>query len=252
MTKLGPKILLLDIETAPHRVFAWGLWGQDIHLDQIEAPGYTICWAAKWLHGSRMMFEKIGTTARTRKQMLLAIHKLLDEADVVVHYNGMKFDIPTLNGEFLAHGLRPPSPYHQVDLLATARRAFKLASNKLDYVASHLGITGKVRHKGMELWLGCMQGDPASWRTMERYNKRDVVILEKVYLRALPWIEQHPNHGMWNEDERPACPNCGSFQLQRRGVRRTLTRQYHQYVCKACGRWSRARLSVKGKSPEIV
>ncbi len=44
--KKGPKILLLDIETAPHRVYAWGLWGQDIYLDQIEAPGYTLCWAA--------------------------------------------------------------------------------------------------------------------------------------------------------------------------------------------------------------
>ena len=38
-----PRILLLDIETAPHRVFAWGLWGQDIYLDQIEEPGYTLC-----------------------------------------------------------------------------------------------------------------------------------------------------------------------------------------------------------------
>ena len=251
MTALGPKILLLDIETAPHRVFAWGLYGQDIHLDQIEAPGYTLCWAAKWLHTSRgMMFSSIQLDGKRR--MLRRIHKLLDEADVVIHYNGMKFDIPTLNGEFLAESMNPPRPYHQIDLLQTARKAFRLASNKLDYVAGHLGIAGKVKHKGMELWLECMEGHERAWRKMELYNKRDVTILEKVYRRLLPWIEQHPNHGLWNKDKRPACPNCGSFQLMQRGVRRTTTRMYQQWHCKVCGRWSRSRLSIRGQSPEVV
>lgn len=251
MTALGPKILLLDIETAPHRVFAWGLYGQDIHVDQIEAPGYTLCWAAKWLHSRRpVMFRSIKKDGK--KRMLKEAHKLLTEADVVVHYNGQKFDIPTLNGEFLAHGMRPPSPYHQVDLLKTARYSFRLASNKLDYVAQHLGFRGKVKHKGMELWLECMQGKEAAWRTMERYNKRDVTILERVYRKLLPWIERHPNHGLWSRDTRPTCPNCGSFQLIQRGVRRTTTRMYHRFHCKACGRWSRGRLSIKGQSPEVV
>ena len=29
------KILLLDIETTPMQVYAWGLWDQNISIDQI-------------------------------------------------------------------------------------------------------------------------------------------------------------------------------------------------------------------------
>ena len=35
------------------------------------------------------------------EQMVSRVHGLLDDADVVCHYNGKKFDIPTLNREFL-------------------------------------------------------------------------------------------------------------------------------------------------------
>ncbi|KKK58739.1 hypothetical protein LCGC14_3041410, partial [marine sediment metagenome] len=182
----GPRILLLDIETAPHRVYAWGLWGQDIYIDQIEAPGYTLCWAAKWLGSKQMMFASVQSPGR--KKMLRNIYSLITEADIVVHYNGTKFDMPTLNKEFVIEGWPPPSSYKQIDLLLTARRQFRLASNKLDWVARSLGLGQKMKHKGMELWRNCMAGDPASWRTMERYNKRDVVLLEKVYLALRPWV----------------------------------------------------------------
>ncbi|NIV35232.1 MAG: hypothetical protein GWN58_38990, partial [Anaerolineae bacterium] len=48
--------------------------------------------------------------------MLEGAWELLDEADAVVHYNGKKFDIPTLNREFVKYGFTPPSPYKQIDL----------------------------------------------------------------------------------------------------------------------------------------
>ena len=51
------KKLILDIETAPHRVYAWGLWDQNIYIDQIEEPGYTLCWAAKWHGKNKVMFK---------------------------------------------------------------------------------------------------------------------------------------------------------------------------------------------------
>lgn len=242
------KILLLDIETAPHRVFAWGLWGQDIHLDQIEEPGYTLCWAAKWLGKKPVHY---GSVREGKVKMLRRVRDLLNEADCVVHFNGMKFDIPTLNGEFAAAGIEPPAPYAQVDLMRVVKQAFRLASNKLDYVARHLGLSGKLKHKGMELWRGCMAGDAGAWRVMEAYNKRDVTMLEPVYYKLLPWITGHPNHGLEHLGDH-VCPNCGSKDLVRQGYRRTTTRVYRQYQCRSCGKWSRARLSEKGKSPEVV
>lgn len=53
------KILLLDIETAPNTVYTWGLFKQNIAINQIESPGYILCWAAKWLGDDRMFFSSL-------------------------------------------------------------------------------------------------------------------------------------------------------------------------------------------------
>jgi len=53
------KILFLDIESAPSRVYTWGLFNQNIALNQIEEPGYTLCWAAKWFGKKKMLFSSV-------------------------------------------------------------------------------------------------------------------------------------------------------------------------------------------------
>lgn len=235
------KILLLDIETAPHKVYSWGLFNQNIAINQIEEPGYTLCWSAKWYKDDNVMFSSLYSDGR--EIMLRLIHAALDNADVVVHYNGTKFDIPTLNQEFLAVGLTPPSPVIEIDLLKTARKRFRFPSNKLSYVAEYLGLGSKVRHKGMELWRKCMQKDGDAWATMEAYNVRDVELLEKVYDKLKPWVTNHPNHALFTEDERPVCTNCGGEHVQRRGRYYTKTLSYQRYACMDCGTWMRARLT---------
>lgn len=235
------KILLLDIETAPHRAYVWGLWKQNVALNQIEEAGYTLCWAAKWVGKKEMMFSS--SFNDNVEKMLLAIHALLEEADAVIHYNGNRFDIPTLNQEFLKAGMKPPKSPINIDLLLTARRRFRLPSNKLSYVAEYLGVGEKVSHKGMQLWRDCMAGDRNAWKTMERYNKQDVTLLEAVYEKLLPWIPNHPNHALFTDKDVPVCPNCGSFHLQRRGFYHTKTLSYQRFQCQSCGAWSRERLT---------
>jgi len=237
----GPRILLLDIETAPNVVHVWGLYDQNVGINQILAAGYVMCWAAKWLDVPGVMFSSVHEA--TAEDMLRGMHELLDEADIVVHYNGDKFDVPTLNKEFLIHGMPPPAPYKSIDLLKTARKRFRFPSNKLDYIAQALGLGGKVKHQGHALWVGCMNGDPASWRTMKRYNKQDVVLLEKVYKIMLPWIDRHPNVAMFVDHDRPICTNCGSEKIHRRGLSSTISRQYVRFQCCDCKTW------MRGSSP---
>ena len=239
------KLLFLDIETAPHTVFAWGLYDQDIHISQIVSPGYTLCWAAKWYGEKQVHFDSVHRSSP--KAMLKRIHALLDEADAVCHFNGKKFDVPTLNGGFLQHGLTPPSPTKQIDLLLTCRKQFRLASNKLEFVCQTLGIGGKVEHKGMDLWRGCMDGDAESWRVMEAYNKQDVRLLEPLYERLRPWIVGHPNMALFVDSEKPVCPNCGSSRMQSRGVSPAATQVYRRYQCRECGKWARGRDTVLAK-----
>lgn len=239
------KVLLIDIETAPNKVYTWGLFNQNVSIDQIVEPGYTLCWAAKWLDSKEIMFSSVYGDGP--ELMIDKVYQLLDEADIVVHYNGTKFDIPTLNKEFLLYSMWPPSPVLEIDLLKTARKRFRLASNKLSYVARTLGLGDKVKHKGMALWNECMEGDPEAWETMKRYNKQDVVLLQDVYGRLLPWIPNHPNHAHFVSPDAPVCPNCGSYHVQKRGTYYTKTMKYQRYHCQNCGAWSRGRTTTSEK-----
>jgi len=231
------KILLLDIETAPTTAYVWGLWQQTVNIDRIIDSSYVLCWAAKWYGEDDIMFSSIHKT--TPRQMVKQIHKLLSEADVIVHYNGKRFDIPILNREMITLGMAPPAPYKQIDLLTVARRQFKFISNKLDYVAHSLGLGKKVRHKGFELWVQCMNDEPEAWKEMETYNKQDVVLLERLYDTFKPWIKNHPNHGVYDDRRGLQCTNCGSTHYHKRGWHIAKTFKYPRFQCQACGHWFR-------------
>lgn len=240
-----PRILFLDIETAPNVAYVWGLFDQNISHEHLETASYILCWSAKWSGQRRILFSSVYD--HKPRTMLAQIHRLLDQADVVVHYNGLKFDIPTLNKEFLKHGFQPPSPYKQVDVLRVCRGAFRFESNKLDAVLKALDLGAKVKHRGFSLWLGCIKGDPACWREMKRYNRHDVRSLERLYTRILPWIERHPNLSVFNL-EKPACSNCGSTKVQQRGKMVAITHWFPRYHCQACGRWFRGVVQKKKRA----
>lgn len=234
------KILLLDIETFPNRVYAWGLFNQFINIEQIAEPGSTACWAAKWYGEDEVMFDSI--QRNTEKQMVSNMHALLEEADAVVHYNGTKFDMPTLNKEFVQYNLPPPSPYKNIDLLSTVRKQFRMASNKLDFVSKFLKIGEKTKHKGFDLWKDCMDGKKEAWAVMEEYNIQDVLLLEKLYDKLKPWIKGHANHSVHENAE--VCPNCGGHHFHKRGFHHTAAGRYQRYQCQSCKTWFRDNKNV--------
>jgi len=218
---------------------SWGLFRQNISINQILESGYTLCWAAKWIGERKMMFASRHKQGKAK--MVREIYDLVTEADVVVHYNGRQFDMPILNQEFLLEGLSPPSPVIQIDLWQVVKQRFRFTSTKLDYVAQRLGLGNKMHHKGMDLWRGCMAGNNADWRIMEKYNRQDVHLLERLYDKLRPWVPNHPNHGLFTAGEERVCPNCGSTSLQSRGTYHTSTMSYQRFRCNGCGSWSKDR-----------
>lgn len=226
----------------------WGLFNQNIGINQLLETSYVLCWAAKWLGEDVVYFDSVHRS--TKKQMIRELHKLLDEADAVIHYNGKKFDIPTINKEFILANLPPPSPYKQIDLLTTVRNQFRFTSNKLAHVAEKLGIGSKVAHEGHELWLKCMVGDKKAWKVMEEYNTQDVVLLEDLYHKLRPWIKNHPNHSVMGESM--CCPNCGSNRYTKRGFSYTLAGKYQRYQCGGCKTWFRGIKNIADRSKFVT
>lgn len=82
---------------------------------------------------------------------------------------------------------------------------------------------------------------------MRKYNIQDVLTLEQVYLRMRPFILNHPNIGIFTQDEVHVCPACGSVHLHKRGTYKTNVGEYQRYRCMDCGKWSRGRTNVLDK-----
>lgn len=239
-----PNVLIIDIETSPNVADVWGLFDQTVSLSQLRESTRVIAFAAKWLDAPEVMFYSDFHDGH--RDMILAAHALLGIADIVVHYNGTSFDIPHLNREFVEAGYDPPSPFKQVDLLRVVKKNFRFASNKLQHVSVQLGLEGKQEHEGHTLWVRCMAGEPEAWEEMRVYNVQDVRLTEKVYLRLLPWISNHPHMGLYVDESRPVCNRCGGTRLQKRGTAYTTLGAYQRYQCQGCGGWSRSGKRVNG------
>lgn len=241
------KILLLDIETSPNSAYVWGLWDQNVGLSQLIDSSETLCWSAKWYGSDEVLFQGINRTSRTR--MVRAIHSLINRADIIVHYNGSRFDLPTLNKEFLLYGLPPPAPVKQIDLLRVVKKQFRFPSNKLDYVAQALKL-GSKQPTTFKLWVNCMNGDAEAWEVMEEYNKQDVLLLERLYERLKPWIKHPINRSLDPANDGLVCPACGSDKYQKRGFYFTASCKYQRYCCKDCSAWFRDTKSIAPRSGE--
>lgn len=238
------KILALDIETAPAVVYTWGLFDQTIGLNQIVSQPRMLCFAAKWIGRRGITFRS--EYHHSTEEMVATIHKLMSEADVLLHYNGARFDIPHLHREFLQAGLPPPAPSQDIDLLKVVRKNFRFISNKLQNVVTELDLDSKVEHSGFKLWRQCLEGDAAAWSKMREYNRKDVELLETLYAELLPWIGSHPNHGLYEPGDN--CPRCGHDKVMKRGQYRTNVSVYARYQCDGCGGWLRATKRDHGGS----
>jgi DNA polymerase elongation subunit (family B) len=237
---MKPRVLILDLETAPHTAYVWGLWDQNVGLSQLIDTGRVMSVAAKW-YGEKFIHQ-YDEHKDGHGTMLELAHELLEEADAVIHYNGTKFDIPMLHKEFLEYEMAPPSGIKQIDLLKTVRSQFRFPSNKLDYVVQHLGIGAKTEHEGFKLWVKCMEGDDKAWTRMRKYNVQDVVLTEKLYDRLQPWVKGGLNYGLF--DAEGCCTKCGSFSLTKRGFATTNTGRYQRWQCDDCGGWSQEKRSI--------
>lgn len=160
----------------------------------------------------------------------------MDSAEVIIAHNGDSFDIKKINCRFIIHKINPPSPYKTIDTKKVAKRVAAFDSNSLNNLGLDMGEGEKIQHRGFSMWEGCMAGNRRDWADMKKYNKQDVDLLEKVYLRLLPWITNHPGHTS-------GCESCGSDRLQSRGEVATRRGNFRRFQCQDCGGWSRGKLT---------
>jgi predicted RNA-binding Zn-ribbon protein involved in translation (DUF1610 family) len=249
-----PKILFIDIESAPKVAYIWNFWKENIQPDRVVNDGFLMTVASKWAGSEETVCASGEDDIGNDKHIVQHMAFLLDNADIVVAHNAKKFDIPLFNARCVINGIKPPSPYRIIDTLEIARKKFKFDSNSLENLARVLGCKPKGKHKkfpGFLLWKECLAGNMEAWEEMVRYNIDDVVTLEQVYLKLRPWMDNHPNVAHLAGTEM-ACPKCGSKHLQRRGKHKTNVATYQRYQCVDCGGWARSRYTEEPANRRLL
>jgi len=242
-TRHTAKVLVFDIETAPILTYVWRRWQQNVFTDQTVEDNWPILtWSAKWLFESKMYSMKMTPKEainRDDKRVVQGLWSMIDEADIIIAHNGLKFDVRMMNARFFMHGMVPPSSYQVIDTLKAARRAMALPSFKLDDIAKYLGKEGKIK-TDMTWWTKFLNGEKEAIDRMQEYNDKDVYVLEEVYLSLRTWIKPHPNLGLFVEHDKPSCPTCASTVLTKISEYATYVNTYDEYRCEH-GHLSRGR-----------
>lgn len=249
----GPRVLILDIETAPILACVWKIWDECVGLNQIKQDWHVLSWAARWIDdpAGEVMYrdQRNAKKLEDDKALITPLWHLLDEADVVVTQNGVSFDIRKLNARFILNGMQPPSSYKNVDTLLIAKRRFSFTSNKLEYMTDKLCTKyKKLKHHeypGFDLWAAVLAGDRKAWRVMEKYNKHDVLSLEELYKKLMPW-DNSVNYNLYDSEEGSPVHRCacGSTEFKKRGFFYSPTGKFQRYRCLGCGAETRSRKNL--------
>lgn len=250
-----PKILTLDIETAPMWGNMWSLWNNNFSLNQIQKDWHILSFCAHWLghpddeiiYFDNQYYEDFEDDT----PMLNELWKLLDEADILLTQNGKKFDIKKIRARMVIKGLRPFKPVRHIDTYQIAKQEFGFTSNKLEYMTDKLCHKYKKsthkKYAGFELWKGCINKEPEAYAEMKEYNILDVLSLEELYFVLAPWSSKLPNPNLYTKDLDVVCPACGGKHFVKDGFSFTDVSKFQMYRCKDCGHVSRDRKNLLSK-----
>lgn len=249
LRKSGAVIGVLDIEMLPAISFSWGLFDQNIAINQVIEDVCLLSWAGKYLNDSKMYSDVLTpkeAIARNPERIAQSAWEFVNSCNFLIGHNFRSYDSKHLNSAFLLYC--KPVKYQIIDTLEIAKNNFKFMSNKLKFINDKLGIRNKIENEGFPLWRACSEGQKSSLDTMLEYNIGDIIATENLYYKLRPFMAKHPNLAKFNEIETEQCPVCTSESL-------TVEGRYDMYEsvrCDVCGALSRRKVNLLTKNKRKV
>lgn len=249
------RVLVYDIETSLQLVSVFQLGNNDwIKPSAIvtERHMISVCW--QWLdenvvHSVSLLDDpdRFAKDPHDDYHVVEKFHEVYSQADAVVTHNGDSFDNKWVATRVLYHKLPPLPPVTSIDTNKIAKKHFYFNSNSLDYIASYLGF-GHKKRTPVDLWARVLRGEAKAIEIMVAYNKKDVSLLKRVFLRLRPFIPSCMNRELAGQT---GCPRCGSSKVQSRGTYYALTRTYRRWQCAGeCRGWFRTLKADEKSSTE--
>ena len=123
-----PIVTLIDIESSPLMMYAWGAYEQNAL--KILEPTKIIACAWKTLGENDAVVKTLADYKGYKpgvvddEKLVRDVWKVLDRSDVVLGHNLDRFDIRKLNTRFAVYNLDAPSYYKTIDTLKVAKKMF--------------------------------------------------------------------------------------------------------------------------------
>lgn len=242
---MGFKRLFFDIETSYNQGWFWQpSYQTSITYDQIIKPSAIICICYKWQGSNKV--HHLTWDKGCDKKMVKDFYKIIEEADEVVSHNGDKFDLKWIRTRFLLYGFVGMPEIKSIDTLKISRSKFKFPSNRLDAIGKFLGFGGKYDTGGIQLWHDIIQKNSRSAMSkMVEYCKRDVDLLEKVFLKLEGYAKPKTHVAVFAGGDKADCPYCAgtNIKIKDRAISSTGAVKVRM-TCKDCEKYYTIPLKV--------
>lgn len=124
------------------------------------------------------------------KKLVLDIANALEDFDVICTYNGDKFDLPFMDTRLAVHGVRKRvTLVHSIDLLPIIKQKMRLHSNRLDTVASALGLSEAKTRLLPQVWQRASHGSKKDLDYIVEHCEKDVLVLEEAFKRLKIFVD---------------------------------------------------------------
>lgn len=251
-----PKILFIDVENQGSLNISFPRFKAFISPQAVLKEPYLLTYACNWAHEGEQDIECVGLDdlpafeedSSNDIMLVERLWELLDEADIIVAHNA-GFDEGVINARFAYYGFPPPSPYKVVCTLKALKKHFKLPANSLDASTKYFELERKLSNEGIGLWVDCYLGKEEAFEEMKEYNRGDIPTLRQLYFKILPFIKNHPNLGLYYNDDKLRCNNCGSESMVEEVDKKAYTNlsSFSVYRCSNCGSVKRDRKNTRSK-----
>lgn len=221
--KTSKKRLFYDIETSYNIGSFWRSgYNMTITPENIIHERAIICVSYKWEGENKV--HTLKWDKGCDKELVTSFMKIMEEADELVGHNIDRYDTKFMRTRALKHGIPTLPKYTSTDTLKIARKYFNFNSNKLNYIAEFLGLGGKLKHSGFQMWndiihntvlgIGTKKACKKSLKKMIKYCEKDVLLTEEVFIKLYKHAEHTTHYGVINNDDKVSCVGCGSKDLK--------------------------------------
>ena len=231
-----PKVLYFDLENSLMQAYTFEIWNVNIGGNRINKHSHLLSnsWAFddEPVQGIRLTPEQV----KESDDLLVVVDmiKAIEQADILVSYNGISFDKKVLNTRALHHNLPPIRWGKHFDVMREIKKNFRFPSNSMDNVSNYLGIEGKNTSNHQRLWERCFEWwnheeCEEALKQMLVYGKQDIVVLRNLHKRIMGWDKSGVNVGLITKE-----------------INGVNTKDNHELLCSHCGSKDVDKLTSKG------